>query len=219
MKSGKRIKNYQARRPYPDGMDTTIIKFANVMTSGGDITYFVEPVVSDIGGYNVTIKDTPIKNQKIDEIDSWFNDQYDRHKPLDIIIVHEKLTYKYNLDEVVKHIKKFEFSVSSEFPCCACDDCDCCPTGQIDFTYNHRFLIETGIRAILLKINSAGIRAHKQKELDGKECPVLMEPLIAGHTFQLPCNHYISRRAWLKQNGQLCPLCRYDARDGRIQRM
>jgi len=201
-------------------MDTTIIKFANVMTSNGDVTYLVDPVVSDIGGYRVSIKDTNFKNENMDiRIMEWFTDQYSIYKPIDIIIIHDKITYKYNLEHVVKHIKKMENSVS-DLPCCSCgDDCDCAPIDQMDVFYDERFLKTIPMRQILSKINNDGVRAHRQKALDGKECPVLLEPLRTGHTFKLPCDHYVSRVAWLRQKGLLCPLCRADSRDGRIEPM
>lgn len=44
--------------------------------------------------------------------------------------------------------------------------------------------------------------------LKGKDCPVMMEPLVVGKTVRLACKHLLSLEAWQGQKGTMCPMCR-----------
>jgi len=69
------------------------------------------------------------------------------------------------------------------------------------------FVTQT-MKPFLSLIMTEGKRLQYEKELEGKECPVLMEPLKINASMKLKCGHYLSRTAWHKQTGTLCPLCR-----------
>jgi len=91
----------------------------------------------------------------------------------------------------------------------SCEEFDCDPDshdmGEGDFWD----FIQSKICHIMdygMRYDSKRLRVAEL--LEGKECPVLLEPLKVDRSLLLNCGHMLSRTAWAKQQGINCPLCR-----------
>ena len=85
-----------------------------------------------------------------------------------------------------------------------CDD-DCHDVSEEDFW---DFIQQKVCHILDMSMSYDSKRLRVEELLEGKECPVLLEPLKVDKSLLLNCGHLISRTAWAKQTGINCPLCR-----------
>ena len=138
--------------------------------------------------------------------------------PTSVSFSYKSLTYFWKAHDVLTQIsvKQKLFRKLNDHDC-ECDDCD--PDrhdlNETDF-YDH--IINTVSVTISQPMKDDGKNLYLMKELEGKECPVLLEPLRVGYSIRLSCHHYMSREAWekTKSDGSIkrCPLCRANGHEG-----
>jgi hypothetical protein len=92
-----------------------------------------------------------------------------------------------------------------------CAEHDCDPDEHDTQDHEFRAFIEERIMCMLTN-SIMEVDCHylyKRAQLEGKECPIMMEPLVVGETIKLgACGHYLSREGWFGCKGNCCPLCR-----------
>jgi len=93
-------------------------------------------------------------------------------------------------------------------------ECEFCEPDDHDIgiCHFHDFIIEKAKAVIHETMEYDSKYMWKEELLRDKECPVLMEPLRPGHTYKLPCSHFISMEAYDRLVcPRKCPMCRADA--------
>lgn len=201
-------------------MDSIIIDFSdmravvadsNTCIRTKDITYSITPSVAKNPIWKVvkSHRDATIETSVEDIID-YLTEQDDIYGP-DEIVVHtggEKIKYMFRI--VLEHFFTREVLGEGE---------DAFDRDNYNWNTSNQFMEHCGLFAIITAHKKRAIKRFNNQFLADKECPVSREPLVAGETFKLPCEHLISRDSFIKLQGEKkCPLCRASV-DGRQERI
>jgi len=195
-------------------MDTLTLVFSDIATDDRVITYTLTPIISKKGGWCVSKSDTGLKDVEMNTILEFLTMEDDIYNPHKIALKTPTQTYKFDFQSVLTHYRKREKMLIAEYGVCSCsdDDCDCDSdiSNKYHWMEDNFFFRKTGLMGIINSFKEKAIAVYTEDMLKGKECPVSLEPLKIGETFQLPCEHYISRNTYGKLVEKKCPLCRHE---------
>jgi hypothetical protein len=168
------------------------------------VTFIMKPKEAREGVIKNVYNDD--REYKASDMHGFLDIFYKLIEPFKVTIMFMKYSFEYDLGGTLKYLDTRNDIVNDYYGE---------EEGERDFDQD-RFW-----QFILGKVMTFGIIMAKHskyldimKELEGKECPVLYEPLKPFETIKLQCGHYLSMKAWNKQQGTLCPLCRKECKNG-----
>jgi hypothetical protein len=175
---------------------------------GKQIIYRLTPSIAKNPTWSVekTSHDNHVKIV-VDDINDYLTEQDDIYGPNEIRATINEETITFRFQHVLEHYMKRERVLEG-------DEFD---TDNYNWTCSNMFMDHCGVLAIIKAHRNRAIKRFNKEFLADKECPVSREPLVAGDTFKLPCEHLISRDSLMKLQGEKkCPLCRAGV-EGRLE--
>ena len=194
-------------------MDSISVSFTDMRASvgfnnGKQIIYRLTPSIAKKPTWTIVKTSQDIKvDIVVDNVVDYLREQDDIYGPDEIRATMDEETTTFRFKQVFEHFFARERLAEG-------DDFE---MDNYNWTCSNQFMENSGLFAIIKVYAGRAIKRFNKEFLADKECPVSREPLVAGETFKLPCEHLISRDSLMRLQGEKkCPMCRASV-EGRLE--